>query len=190
MAKVPVNKHQPMYQMPSSPLAVKTKKFSLDKKAYVNISMRQLVKAQKQWALLPLGLLLVNAILGITGIYPNYWVYIVVILGALLYVGFWWVQFTGVTQLEQYKQLFDKFMYEIDSRQILVKTSAKEGGVLQWDQIKEAEKHKDAYLLIVARGQFLHFPFNVFNSEHDQKLFERILKQKNLIPATESVEKK
>ena len=32
MAKVPVNKHQPVYQMPTSPLAVKTKKFALDKK--------------------------------------------------------------------------------------------------------------------------------------------------------------
>lgn len=170
-----------MYQMPSSPLAVKTKKFALDKKEYVRIAMRQLWEKQKIWTLLPLGLLLLNAILSLTGVYPNIWIYIVVIVGALLYVGFWWVQFTGVTQLAQYKQLFDKYMYEIDSRQILVKTSPKEGGIMQWEQIQSAYKSKDAYILVMSRGQFLHFPFTVFNSEHDIRLFERILKQKNLL---------
>ncbi|MFN8349232.1 MAG: YcxB family protein [Spirosomataceae bacterium] len=167
--------------MPTSPLTVKTKKFALDKKEYVRIAMRQTWEQQKMWTLVPLGLLLINAILGVTGVYPNIWVYIVVILGAALYVGFWWVQFTGVTQLEQYKQLFDKYLYEIDSRQILVKTNPKEGGVMPWDQIKSAYKHKEAYVLVMARGQFLHFPNSVFNSEHDLRLFERILKQKNLL---------
>jgi len=60
MAKVPVNKHQPMYQMPTSPLSVKTKKFALDKKEYVRIALRQTWEQQKMWVLLPLGLLLVN----------------------------------------------------------------------------------------------------------------------------------
>jgi hypothetical protein len=181
MAKVPVNKHQPIYQMPTSSVAVKTKKIALDKKEYVRIAMRQTWEQQKIWSLLPLGLLLVNAILGITGVYPNIWVYIIVILGAALYVGFWWVQFTGVTQLEQYKQLFEKYFYEIDSRQILVKINAKEGGVMQWDQMQSAYKDKKAYILVMSRGQFLHFPLSAFNSEHDLKLFERILKQKNLL---------
>jgi len=35
--------------------------------------------------------------------------------------------------------------------------------------------------LVMSRGQFLHFPISVFNSEHDLRLFERILKQKNLL---------
>lgn len=182
MAKVPVNKHQPMYQMPSSPMAVKTKKFSLDKKKYVNIALRQIWEAQKYWVLLPLGLLMVNAILNLTGVYPNLWIYITVILAALLYAGFWWVQFTGVTQLEQYKQLFDKYAYEIDSRQIIVKLNTKEGGVMNWEQFKNAQKQKDgSYVLNITRGQFLHFPASAFNSEHDIRLFERILKQKNLL---------
>jgi YcxB-like protein len=181
MAKVQTNRHQPVYQMPTSALAVKTKRFALDKKDYVKIAMREQWNQQKMWLLLPLGLLLVNAILGITGVYPNYWVYIMVILGTALYVGFWWVQFTGVTQLEQYKQLFEKYIYEIDSRQILVKINAKEGGVMQWDAIKSATKEKDAYLLSMSKGQFLHFPFSVFNSESDMRLLERILKQKNLL---------
>jgi YcxB-like protein len=183
MAKVVANKHQPMYQMPSSPLAIKTKKIALDKKKYVQVSLKQTWEEQKYWSLVPLALILLNAILNLTGWYPNYWIYICAVLGAVLYAGFWWVQFTGVTQLEQYKQLFDKSSYEIDSRQILVKLNAKEGGVMQWDQIKSAVKEKDGYLLVMSRGQFLHFPLTAFNSEHDLRLFERVLKQKNLIPA-------
>jgi len=182
MAKVPVNKHQPVYQTPSSPMSVKTKRFSLNKKKYINIAFRQQWEAQKMWLLLPLGLLLLNAVLGVTGVYPNYWVYILVVVATGLYIGFWYVQFMGVTQLEQYKQLFDKYIYEIDSRQILVKVNAKESGVMPWDQIKSAIKAKDgSYLLNITRGQFLHFPAEVFNSEHDVRLFERILKQKNLL---------
>jgi hypothetical protein len=182
MAKVQTNRHQPIYQMPTAALSVKTKRFALDKKEYVKIAMLQQWNDQKMWILLPLGLLLVNAILGVTGVYPNYWVYIVVVLGTLLYAGFWWVQFTGVTQLEQYKQLFDKYIYEIDSRQILVKVNTKEGGAMQWDMIKTAVKEKDAYMLTMSKGQFLRFPFSVFNSESDMRLLERILKQKNLLP--------
>ena len=181
MAKVPVNKHQP-YHAPTATLAVKTKRFSLDKKKYINIAYRQQWESQKMWLLLPLGLLIINAVLGVTGVYPNYWVYILIIVATALYAGFWYVQFMGVTQLEQYKQLFEKYMYEIDSRQILVKVNAKEGGVMQWDQIKSVEKDKNGnYLLNIARGQFLHFPADVFNSEHDVRLFERILRQKNLL---------
>ncbi len=181
MAKVQSNRHQPVYQMPTSALSVKTKRFSLDKKEYVKIAMRQQWDAQKMWVLLPLGLLLINAVLNLTGVYPNYWIYIMVVLGAGLYVGFWWVQFTGITQLEQYKQLFEKYIYEIDSRQIMVKVNAKEGGMMQWDMITSASKRVDSYLLTMSRGQFLLFPFTVFNSESDMRLLERILKQKNLL---------
>ena len=181
MAKVIANRHQPVYQMPSSPMAVKTKRFGLDKNQYVRIAMRQIWDQQKMWVLVPLGLLLLNAILNITKVYPNYWIYVMVILGAVLYVGFWWVQFKGVTQLEQYKQLFEKYIYEIDSRQILVKLNAKEGGVIEWSMIKSGSKEKDAYILNMEKGQFLHFPTSVFNSDHDLKMFERVLRQKNLI---------
>ncbi len=72
-------------------------------------------------------------------------------------------------------------MYEIDSSRILVKLNQKEGGVMKWDSIQSAEKMADAFLLIIGKGQFLRFPFTVFNSEHDMKLFESILKRKELL---------
>jgi hypothetical protein len=181
MAKIPSNKHQSMYQAPTNPAAIRTKRYALDKKKYISLAMRQFIKAQLKWALLPLALLVVNAIVSLTGLYPNIWIYVVIIVGVILYLLFWVIQFTGITQLEQYKPLFEKYIYEIDSRQILMKISQKEGGVMKWDMIKEGYKDKDAYVLVLSRGQYIYLPYSIFNSEHDMKLFDRILKQKELI---------
>lgn len=189
MAKAPINKHQPVYQMPSSPTAIKTKKYALDTKKYILLSMRQFIKSQWKWIFLPLALILVNAILGITGVYPNIWIYVTIFVGVLLYLLFWVIQFTGITQLAQYKPMFDKYTYEIDSRQILMKISAKEGGVMKWDQITEAYKDKEAYILVISRGQFIYLPYTIFNSEHDLRMMERVLRQKGYIKGTEPTAK-
>lgn len=181
MAKAPVNKHQPVYQTPSNPAAVRTKRYALETKKYIKLSMLNFVKTQWKWALIPLALLLVNAIISLTGVYPNIWIYIVILVGVLLYVAFWAIQFTGITQLEQYKPMFEKYQYEFDSRQILMKINQKEGGVMKWEQIQEVYRDKDAYVMVISRGQFIYLPYNIFNTEHDVKVFERILKQKNLL---------
>ena len=184
-------------------MIVKTKKYAIDQKTYINIALRLWVKDNWKWGFIPLGLILVNAILGITSIYPNIWIYIVILLLTILYVLFWAVQITGISQMEQSKPLFDKYIYEIDSRQILMRINAKEGGLLKWDQIKDVVKDKDAYIVFldneqalknvkanwfartVTRGlskaQFIYWPFSIFNSEHDLKFLETILKRKELI---------
>ena len=56
-----------------------------------------------------------------------------------------------------------------------------EAGMMKWETIKSGYKTKDAYVLVVSKGQFLYFPFSIFNSDHDLKLMERILKQKELL---------
>lgn len=165
----------------SNPAAIKTKKYALDTKTYVNISLKQVWKAQWFWAFVPLVLIILNVVLNLTGWYANWWIYLAIVLGAGLYVLFWFIQFTGVTQLEQYKPLFQRFAYEIDSRQIMVKNQQNEAGLMKWDSIKSVYKEKDAYVMVISRGQFLYFPFSVFNSEHDLRLMERILKQKGLL---------
>jgi hypothetical protein len=184
-------------------MIVKTKKYAIDQKTYINLALRQWLKDNWKWAFVPLGLILLNAVLGITGIYPNIWIYIVILLLTILYVLFWAVQITGISQMEQSKPLFDKYIYEIDSRQILMRINAKEGGILKWDQIKNVYKDKNAYILfldneqalknvkanwfakIVTRGlskaQFIYWPFTIFNSDHDQKFLETILKRKELL---------
>ncbi len=181
MAKVPANKHQPVYQMPSAPNAIKTKKYALSTNTYVKLGMKQTWEDQKMWVLLPVGLLLVNAILGITGVYPNIWIYVTIIVGVALYVAFWAIQFTGITQLAQYKPLFEKYVYEIDNRQILMKLNSKEGGVMKWEQVKTVVKNKEAYVMTLSKGQFIYLPYTIFNSETDIKLFEMLLKRKEYL---------
>lgn len=181
MAKMPSNKYQSVPQVSANPAAIRTKRYALDTKKYIGLAMRHFIKSQLKWALVPIALLLINAIISLTGVYPNIWIYVTILVGVVLYLLFWVIQFTGITQLEQYKPMFEKYIYEIDQRQILMKINAKEGGVMKWDMIKEGYKDKDAYVLVLSRGQFIYLPFAIFNSEHDMKLFDRILKQKNLI---------
>jgi hypothetical protein len=168
-------------QNPSNPGAIKTKKFALEKNKYTAISMRQFFKEQMKWVLVPIAIIFINAVLNLTGAYKNIWIYIFAIVGAGLYILFWYIQYVGITQLEQYKQLFQKYRYEIDSRQILMKISDKEGGVIKWDQIRSAYKNKTGYVLDISRGQFIYLPFDVFTSDNDRRLLDKILRDKSLI---------
>ena len=122
-----------------------------------------------------------NAVLNITGIYHNYWIYVLTLIGAIGYVAFWAIQFTGVTQLDQYKQLFEKYRYEIDSRQILMKITDEQGGVIKWDMIKTARKEKEAYVLDLGQYQFIYLPFSIFSNDNDKKLMDKILRDKGFI---------
>lgn len=153
---------------------------------------------------MPLALILLNVVLSLTNIYPNYWIYIVVVLLTILYVLFWAVQITGIAQMEQSKALFQKYVYEIDSRQILMRINAKEGGILKWSQINGVFKDKDAYILFLdnaeamsnvkaswiaktvtkglAKAQFLYLPYSIFTSENDLRFTDALLKRKGLLP--------
>ena len=164
-------------------MIVKTKKFALDKKHYIKKAFADQISKMKIWFLIPAAVAVLGLGLHFSGVYKNWWILIVAILGAILFAAFWYVQFYAATQMEQNKQMFDKFAYEVDSRQILVKLNAKEGGLIKWDMIQSAEKDTTGFYLHMGRGQFLHFRNDVFNSEHDQKLFESILKRKNLLSA-------
>lgn len=184
MAKIPGNKYQIPYGQSPNPApsnGIRTKKYALESKTYISLAMRQWVKTQWKWAFVPLALILANVVLNVTGAYPNWWIYLVVVLGALLYVLFWGIQFTGVTQLEQNKPLFQKYVYEIDSRQILMRLNAKEGGVIKWDMVQSAFKDKEAYVLVMGKHQYLYLPFSIFNSDNDLRFMESLLRRKELL---------
>ncbi len=168
-------------QAPSNPLAIKTKKYGLEKNKYIAMCMRQLFANQWKWAFIPLALVGVNVFLNLSGTYKNYWIYIFLAIGVIGYILFWLIQFTGITQLAQYKQLFDKYRYEIDSRQIFMKISDKEGGVIKWDMILAAYKDKEAYVLEMGKYQFIDLPFAIFTSDNDRKLMDKIMRDKGLI---------
>lgn len=184
-------------------MIVKTKRYAIDRKTYINVALKQWLRDNWKYIFIPIAFIFVNAILGISGIYPNIWIYVVIFLLTLLYVLFWAVQITGISQMEQSKPLFEKYIYEIDSRQILMRINTKEGGLLKWDQIKAVEKGKTAYIFYLdneaalknvkanwfakfvtkglAKAQFLYLPFTIFTSDHDIRFMETILRRKSLL---------
>lgn len=162
-------------------MTIKTKKFALDKKHYINYSFKRRMTTRWYWFLIPAAVLVLGLILHFTGIYKNWWIAITAVVGAILYAVFWYAQYYAATEMEQNKQMFDRFSYEIDSRHILMKMNAKEGGMIKWNTIENAEMTKDAFMLFISNSQFLRFPFTVFNSNHDLKMMETILRRKELM---------
>jgi len=171
----------PMQQQAVPVPGVKTKKYQLNKKVYTRLGMTHLLRTQWHWAFVPVSIIVINIILNLTGIYHNWWIYLIAFLVALGYLLFWLVQFTGISQLEQYKMMFDKYAYDINNKQINAMINAKEGMQIPWDTVKQVYKEKEAYVLVLSRGQFIYLPFSIFNTDNDIKFLERILRQKNLI---------
>ena len=162
-------------------MIVKTRKYKLENGTYIKLAMKNILRTQWYWIAVPIGIIILNVILNLT-VYPNIWIYFMAPLAIILYLLFWAIQFTGVTQLEQNKVLFQKLLYEIDGRQILMKMNSKEGMQMKWEMIKKAYKEKDHFLLVISKAQFIHLPFSIFNSENDLRFTESLLRRKNLIP--------
>ncbi len=156
-------------------MIVKTKKYQLPTGTYIKMALINVLK--EQWWVILIALVIMCGYFWI----PSIWWIIGALIAYGLYVLFWAIQFTGVTQMEQNKVIFDKMAYEIDSRQILMKINTKQGMPIQWNMIKNAEKRKDAYVLYMSKAQFIHLPFRIFNSENERKFMETILKRKELI---------
>ena len=159
-------------------MIVKTKNYKLEKKIYINTALKSILKKQG-WiaASVALALCLCYFIPGLASI----WWFIGAVIGLALYVLFWWIQFYGVTQLEQGKMLFERFSYEISSQQILMKINPREGMPLKWDQIKSATIGKDHFVLFVNKAQIIYWPFKIFNTDNERKFVANILKNKGYI---------
>jgi hypothetical protein len=159
-------------------MIVRTKNYKLEKKAYITLALKNVLK--KQGWMAAVGALVLCLGYFIPGASSVWW-FIGALIGVGLYILFWWIQFYGVTQLEQGKMLFEKFSYEISSQQILMKINAREGMPLKWDQIKSAVIGKDHYSLFVNKAQIIHWPFRIFNSDNERKFVASVLKAKGLI---------
>jgi hypothetical protein len=159
-------------------MIVKTKNYKLDKQIYIKLALKNIL-LQQGWiaAAAALVLCLCYFIPGASTI----WWFIGAFVGLGLYLLFWWIQFYGVTQMEQGKMLFEKFSYEITSQQLIMKINPREGMPIKWDQIKKATLGKDYFLLIVNKAQMIHLPFKIFNTENERKFLTSILKNKGLI---------
>ena len=159
-------------------MIVRTKNYRLEKKTYINAALKGVLRKQ--------GWIAVAAAVAIALCYfipglASIWWFIGAVLGLGLYLLFWWIQFYGVTQLEQGKVLFEKFSYEISSQQILMKLNPREGMPMKWDQIKRASVEKDHFVLYVNKAQLIYWPFKIFNTENERKFVTSILKSKGFI---------
>jgi hypothetical protein len=156
-------------------MIVKTRNYRLEKSAYIKMALKNILLQQWWVALIVLAICLCYFLV------PSIWWFIGAFLAAGLYLLFWWIQFYGVTQLEQGKMLFEKFSYEITSQQIVMKINPREGMPMKWDQIKSAKLTKDAFVLFVNKAQLIHLPFKIFTTENERKFLNSILKNKGLL---------
>ncbi len=157
-------------------MVVKTKNYKLDKKTYINLALKSILK-QQGWIAAAVAFVICLMYIWV----PSIWWFIGAAVGLGLYLLFWWIQFYGVTQLDQGKMLFEKFSYEISSQQILMKINPREGMPLKWDQITKANIEKDAFVLFVNKAQIIHLPFRIFNTENERKFLTSVLKSKGFI---------
>jgi hypothetical protein len=154
---------------------VRTKKNKLTTGTYIKLGLMNVLR--EQWWVL----LIVIAICCGYFILPSYWWFIGAGVGFILYLLFWIIQFTGVTQMDQSKILFERLGYEINSQQVLMKVSSKQGMPIKWDSIRSARVGKDSILLVVNKVQLIYLPFRVFNTENERKFVITILKRKGYI---------
>ncbi|MEN8248564.1 MAG: YcxB family protein [Bacteroidota bacterium] len=156
-------------------MIVKTKKYKLETSTYIKEAMKNILI--KQWWVS----LIVLALLSGYFFIPNVWWFWGTFIAVVLYLLFWLIQFTGVTQLEQSKILFEKLSYEISSQQILIKLSSKQGMPIKWEQVQSVKLGKDKIILSISSAQMIYLPFKVFRTENERKFVETILKRKGFI---------
>jgi len=157
-------------------MIVKTKNYKLDKSTYIKIAFKNIIKKQ--------GWIAGVAAIAICLCYflvASIWWFIGAAIGVGLYLLFWWIQFYGVTQLEQGKMLFEKFSYEISSQQILMKINPREGMPMKWDMIKGGMLDKEGFVLFVNKAQIIYLPYKIFNTENDRKFVTSVLKTKGIL---------
>ena len=156
-------------------MIVKTKKYKLTTNTYIQLGLRNIVR--EQWWVF----LIVLAIMSGTFFVRTVWFVLGASIGLLLYFLFWAIQFYGITYLEQNKLLFERLRYEISSQQIMIQLTSKQGVPIAWEQVKRATQGKNYFLLVISKAHLIHLPYKIFNSNHEIKFIETILKRKALI---------
>ncbi len=155
-------------------MIIKTKKYKLPKSIYIKNSLSILL-LQQWWILL----LILSSSLSFF-YFKSVWCIVLPIVGALLFLGFWALQFYGVTIMEQSKTMFEKVSYEITSRQILMQLTTKQGIPIQWKHIKKAYIRKKYFLLVISKGHIIFLPHKIFTSKSAINLLSTIIKRKKI----------
>jgi len=156
-------------------MIVKTKKYQLGTGTYIKMGMMNILK-QQWWVFL-----IAIAISCMIFVIPSNWWWIGSLIALVLYWLFWLIQFSGVTQLDQNKMLFERLTYEISSKEIMIKLNPRQGMPIKWETIKSAKSGKDYFMLVMSKAQFIYLPFKVFRSDNERKFTETILRRKGYI---------
>jgi hypothetical protein len=185
-------------QPQASPMAVRTKKYQLDKETYTRLALTQVWKRDWWHAVIPLVVLSLPALISF-----SWWWFVGALVVTLLYVLLRSAQVTGVTQMGETKVLFERVSYEFDPRYILMRANEKDQPRgMEWSHIERVRLTKDAYFLDMRQpdmtGQlptwrlwltklmwvpvFIHVPLRIFNAPKDLTMFENLLRRKNLLP--------
>jgi len=157
-------------------MLIKTKKYKLDPKLYRTMAMKNVLVDMWWVFLIPVAIAMISIFAG--GVL---WFVGGAVLLTILYVAFWYIQFTGISNLEQYKMLFEKLSYEITSKSIMIKLNPKQGMPVNWDNIKKVESKEEEFLFTLSRAQFIHLPHKVFNNNNEIQFLNSILKRKGYI---------
>ena len=147
----------------------------MEKQDYIRLAFRNILR-QQWWV----GLIAVAICLGSVWVFSIWW-YVAAVVALGLYLLFWWLQFYGVTQLDQGKMLFERYSYEITSQQIIMKLNPREGMPIKWDQITKAQIGKDHFILFINKAQLIYWPFKIFNTENERKFVQSVMRTKGLV---------
>lgn len=156
-------------------MIVKTKKYKLTTNTYIQFGLKNIM--MEQWWVFLIAL----AIVSVTFFIKTIWFVLGASIGLLFFFLFWLIQFYGVTYLEQNKPLFERLCYEISSQRVIMQLNTKQGMPIAWDQVKRAIRGKDYFLLVISKTHLIYLPYKIFNSKHEIKFVETILKRKALI---------
>lgn len=156
-------------------MIIKTKKYKLPTSTYVQLGLKNIIR--EQWWVFLIAL----AIMSGTFFIRTIWFVLAANIGLLFYFLFWVIQFYGITYLEQNQLLFDRLRYEISSQQIVMQVTSKQGMPIAWNQVKRAIRQKDAFLLVISKAHLIYWPHKIFNSNHEVKFVETVLKRKGLL---------
>ena len=147
----------------------------MEKQDYIRLAFKNILR-QQWWV----GLIAIAICLGSVWVFSIWW-YVAAVVALGLYLLFWWLQFYGVTQLDQGKMLFERYSYEITSQQIIMKLNPREGMPIKWDQITSAQIGKDHFLLFINKAQLIYWPFKIFTTENERKFVQSVLRTKGLV---------
>ena len=156
-------------------MIIKTKKYRLPKSKYLKTSFLNLMIA-RWWIML----LLFIAMVSLFSIGYNKWgIFAVVVFVGYILLCF--LQVYAVTLVKENKMIFERFSYQISSKQIIMQMSSKQGMTIGWDQIKKVKKKKGCFTLFINLGQFIYLPKHIFNNPQERKFLTILLKRKKLL---------